>query len=333
MGIVLRPLIENTIESPGWNDLGGTAAIDAYNALYQFLSGIRQADGTPLMDAEGHITSHLSGILFRSANLIEKNINPIYIFDGKPPKFKIKTLEERKEVREHARVEYERAKEEGDEEAAHKYAMATSKVDAYVTDTAKELLTALGIAWVQAPSEGEAQASYMSQVGDVSFAVSQDYDSLLFGAENLVRNITISGKRRIHGKIITVTPERIYLSKVLETLGVTREGLIQIALLVGTDYNSGVSGIGPKKAIKIVKEGKFEENIVNSENSADPQVLCDYFLHPEITKDYNLKSGSANPDKVREILCEIHGFTEERVNAGLDRIGAKKGQATLDSWF
>jgi len=333
MGIALRPLIADAIESPGWNDLGGTAAIDAYNALYQFLSGIRQADGTPLMDEEGHVTSHLSGILFRSANLIEKNITPVYVFDGKPPEFKLKTLQERNEVREHAKEEYERAKEAGDEEAAHRYAMATSKVDEYVTTTAKELLTALGIAWVQAPSEGEAQASYMSQVGDVSYAVSQDYDSLLFGAENLVRNITITGKRKIRGKVITILPERIYLSKVLDTLSLSREELIQIALLVGTDYNSGVDGIGPKKAIKIVKNGNFEEYINNSENSADPLLLQNYFLHPEVTKDYNIKGRSADSDKVREILCEQHGFTEERVNAGLDRIGAKKGQATLDSWF
>lgn len=333
MGVALRALISDAIENPGWDSIGGVAAIDAYNALYQFLSGIRQADGSPLMDEEGRVTSHLSGLLFRSANLIEKNITPVYIFDGKPPEFKMKTLEHRQEIREHAKEEYERAREEGDEEGARRYAMASSKVDAYVKDSAKELLTALGIAWIQAPSEGEAQASFMSQNGDVTYAVSQDYDSLLFGCQTLVRNITISGKRKIRGRVINLYPERLVLSNVLACVGLTREELIQAALLIGTDYNSGVSGVGPKTAVKIVKAGNFEDRIQEAENSADPLLLLNYFLHPEVTTDYNIESRSPDRDRVLEILCEEHGFTEERVSAGLDRIGAKKGQATLDAWF
>ena len=333
MGVALRALLDGCIESPGWDGIGGIAAIDAYNALYQFLSGIRQADGAPLMDEEGRITSHLSGLLFRTANLVEKNITPVYVFDGKPPEFKTATLEKRRQVRENAAAEYERAVKEGDSEAARKYAMASSKVDAYVKDSAKELLTALGIAWIQAPSEGEAQSAFMTQKGDVTYAVSQDYDSLLFGCETLVRNVTISGKRRIRGKVISVYPERLTLSDTLSKLELTREELIQAALLIGTDYNSGVSGIGPKKALKIIRAGNFYEKIEESENAAPADELVSYFLNPEVTTDYEIKSRSADRDKVMEILCEEHGFTYERVNAGLERLGSKKGQATLDAWF
>ncbi|HJJ92109.1 MAG TPA: flap endonuclease-1 [Methanocorpusculum sp.] len=333
MGVALRALLDGCIESPGWDGIGGIAAIDAYNALYQFLSGIRQADGAPLMDEEGRITSHLSGLLFRTANLVEKNITPVYVFDGKPPEFKTATLEKRRQVRENAAAEYERAVKEGDSEAARKYAMASSKVDAYVKDSAKELLTALGIAWIQAPSEGEAQSAFMTQKGDVTYAVSQDYDSLLFGCETLVRNVTISGKRRIRGKVISVYPERLTLSDTLSKLELTREELIQAALLIGTDYNSGVSGIGPKKALKIIRAGNFYEKIEETENSAPPNELIRYFLNPEVTTDYEIKSRSADRDKVMEILCEEHGFTRDRVDAGLERLGSKKGQATLDAWF
>ena len=333
MGVAIRALLDGCIENPGWENLSGTAAIDAYNALYQFLSGIRQADGAPLMDEEGRITSHLSGLLFRSANLIEKNISPVYVFDGKPPAFKEKTLEERSAVREHAKAEWALAVAEGDEEKARRFAMASSKVDAYVRDSAKELLTALGIPWIQAPGEGEAQSSFMTQNGDVSFAVSQDYDSLLFGCETLVRNITISGKRKIRGKVYSVYPERIYAAKTLETLGLTREELIQTALLIGTDYNSGVSGVGPKTAIKIVKAGKFEERISESENAAEPDELIRYFLNPDVTKEYDIAKRTPDNEKVIELLCEEHGFMKERVEAGLEKIHAKKGQATLDSWF
>ena len=333
MGVALRALLDGCIESPGWDGIGGIAAIDAYNALYQFLSGIRQADGAPLMDDEGRITSHLSGLLFRTANLVEKNITPVYVFDGKPPEFKMATLEKRRQVRENAAAEYERAVKEGDSEAARKYAMASSKVDAYVKDSAKELLTALGIAWIQAPSEGEAQSAFMTQRGDVTYAVSQDYDSLLFGCETLVRNVTISGKRRIRGKVISVYPERLTLSDTLAKLELTREELIQAALLIGTDYNSGVSGVGPKTALKIVRAGNFYERIDESENAAQADELVSYFLNPEVTTDYEITNRSADRDKVMEILCEEHGFTRDRVDAGLERLGSKKGQATLDAWF
>lgn len=333
MGVALRPLLAEYKESPGWDELGGIAAIDAFNALYQFLSGIRQADGAPLMDGQGRITSHLSGLLFRNANLIEKNITPIYVFDGKPPVFKASTLAKRREVRENAAESWEKALKEGDEESARKYAMASSKIDAFVVDSAKELLSALGIAWIQAPEEGEAQSSYMTQNGDVTYAVSQDYDSLLFGAPNLVRNITVSGKKRIRGKVFSVHPERLRLEEVLTGLSVTREELIQIALLIGTDYNSGVPGVGPKTAVKIVREGKFYDRISESENAAEPDQLIGYFLDPPVEKSYSIESRSPNPDRVIDLLCGEHGFTQERVEAGLERLGAKKGQATLDAWF
>ncbi|MEA5037166.1 hypothetical protein SDC9_29219 [bioreactor metagenome] len=333
MGVALRPLLAEYKESPGWDGLGGIAAIDAFNALYQFLSGIRQADGAPLMDSEGRITSHLSGLLFRNANLIEKNITPVYVFDGKPPAFKSSTLAKRREVREHAADSWEKALKEGDEESARKYAMASSKIDAFVIDSAKELLSALGIAWVQAPEEGEAQSSYMAQQGDVTYAVSQDYDSLLFGAPDLVRNITVSGKKRFRGKVLSIYPERLNLETVLAGLSVTRQELVQTALLIGTDYNSGVPGVGPKTAVKIVREGKFYDRIGESDNAADPDQLIQYFLDPPVETTYKIENRSPDPDRVIDLLCGKHGFTQERVEAGLERFGAKKGQATLDAWF
>ncbi|MDO5845014.1 MAG: flap structure-specific endonuclease, partial [Methanocorpusculum sp.] len=228
---------------------------------------------------------------------------------------------------------YDRAMKEGDEESARKYAMASSKVDKYITESSKELLSALGIPWIQAPEEGEAQSAFMVNEGDVTYAVSQDYDSLLFGTSNLVRNVTVSGKRKIRGRIVTVVPERLMLGDVLSGLEITREELIQTALLIGTDYNSGVKGIGPKTAIKVVKDGNFFERIEESENSAEPETLINYFLNPPVNDSYTIENRSSDRDKVIEILCEQHGFTKERVESGLEKLGSKKGQATLDSWF
>ncbi|HJJ28162.1 MAG TPA: flap endonuclease-1 [Methanocorpusculum sp.] len=333
MGVALKPVLADFKQQQAWENLSGTAAVDAFNALYQFLSGIRQSDGMPLMDEEGRVTSHLSGLLFRSANLIEKNITPVYVFDGKPPEFKAATLDERRAVRESAQTKWADAVKEGDMEGARKYAAASSKVDQYIIESSKELLTALGICWIQAPEEGEAQSAFMAERGDVTFAVSQDYDSLLFGAPDLVRNVTISGKRRIKGKVISVYPERLYLNEVLSGLELSREELVEAALLIGTDFNSGVVGVGPKTAVKLVREGKFWEHIGEAENAAEPEVLLKYFLHPPVNSDYTIASRSPDRDKVMEILCEEHGFTKERVESGLEKLGAKKGQATLDSWF
>ncbi|HJJ41817.1 MAG TPA: flap endonuclease-1 [Methanocorpusculum sp.] len=333
MGVAIRQLIADYIKNPGWNGICGTAAIDAFNALYQFLSSIRQTDGTPLMDKEGRVTSHLNGILFRTANLAEKNITPIFIFDGKPPQFKRVTLQKRRIIRENATDAWEKAAKEGDEEESRKYARATSKVDTYIAESSKELLTALGIPWILAPEEGEAQSAYMVQNGDVTYAVSQDYDSLLFGTADLVRNITVSGRKKVHGRVLSVFPERIKLEDVLSGLGITREELIQTALLVGTDYNSGVNRVGPKTAVKIVKQGMFDERIIESENAAEPDVLINYFMNPPVCKDYVIKSKSPDRDKVLELLCEEHGFAKERVESGLEKLGYMKGQSTLDSWF
>ncbi|HJJ90513.1 MAG TPA: flap endonuclease-1 [Methanocorpusculum sp.] len=333
MGIALRPLIEAYTEHLSWDQLCGIAAIDAYNALYQFLSGIRQSDGTPLMDDEGNLTSHLSGILFRTANLVEKNVIPVYVFDGIPPAFKEDTLTERRARRENAKTSWERSVKYGDGVSARKYAVASSQVDAFITDSSKKLLTVLGIPWIQAPGEGEAQAAYMASVGDVTYAVSQDYDSLLFGTPKLLRNLTISGKRRQHGKYISVYPERFLLEDILHGLDMTQVELIASALLIGTDYNSGVRGVGPKTAIKIVRDGKFDECITESESAVDPEEILRYFLNPPVEKTYTIEKKAPMREKALELLCEQYGFSEERVSTGLDRLEITQYQKRLDFWL
>ncbi|MDK2783923.1 MAG: flap endonuclease, partial [Thermococcaceae archaeon] len=199
---------------------GKKVAIDAFNAIYQFLSTIRQRDGTPLMDSKGRITSHLSGLFYRTINLMEAGIKPAYVFDGKPPEFKKKELEKRAEYREEAQEKWEEALARGDMEEAKKYAQRASKVNEMLIEDAKKLLELMGIPWVQAPSEGEAQAAYMASKGDVWASASQDYDSLLFGTPRLVRNLTITGKRKLPGKdvYVEVKPELIVLEEVLKEL-------------------------------------------------------------------------------------------------------------------
>lgn len=315
-------------------------AIDAYNILYQFLSIIRQRDGTPLTDSHGNITSHLSGILYRMTNLVESGIKPVFVFDGKPPEMKLRTLGKRKEVRENAREKWDEAKEKGLAEEAFKYAQASAKVNADIVNDAKHLLQLMGIPYVQAPSEGEAQAAYMVQKGDADLVGSQDYDAMLFGAPDVVRNLTITGKRKMPRKniYVDVKPEVVNLDESLQILGVKRSQLIDIAICVGTDYNSGLDGIGPKKAIKLIKE---HENIEVALEDIDKSIdnldeMKEFFLHPPVTDEYALEWKDPNKEKLIEFLCSEHDFSEERVSKAADRLGAASGtrrQKTLDQWF
>ncbi len=343
MGVNLRVLIPKT--KVDFKSLSGkSVAIDAYNTLYQFLAIIRQPDGTPLKDRSGRITSHLSGLLYRTANLVEMGIKVAYVFDGIPPALKEVEIKRRAKIKAEALVKYERALKEGKVEEARSYAQMTSRLKDYMAEDSKRLLTELGVPWIQAPSEGEAQAAYLTRKRATDYCGSQDYDSLLFGATALVRNVTISGRRKIPRKpvYVEVVPEIIKLDQVLKELGITREQLIDVAMLVGTDFNpDGVKGIGPKTALKLIKKhGNVEEAVTELEDAefpAEPKRIREIFLNPKVTDNYRLDWGEPDVDGVVEFLCRERDFSEDRVRKALDKMTAgikeAKSKTTLESWF
>ena len=333
MGVALRDIIADYKVPVTWEGLSGVAAVDANNALYQFLTIIRQPDGTPLMDRHGRVTSHLSGILFRMVNFLEKGIKPVFVFDGKPPDLKEATNAVRRKSRDEAGEKWKEAVERGDEEEAYKQARSSTRVDETAIATSKELLGLLGIPFVQAPTEGEAQAASMVQKGDARYAVSQDYDTLLFGTPTLVRNLTVSGKRKIRGRVVTVSPERVVLAEVLAGLHLTREQLIEIGILVGTDFNPGAEGVGAKTALKIVLKGEFAAKLAEKCPGFDPAPVMEFFLHPPVTSDYSLVWGHPDTAGIKKMLCDGYDFAEERVDAALEGYTVKAGQKTLESWF
>jgi len=333
MGVALRDIIAEYKTPVTWEALPGIAAIDANNALYQFLTIIRQPDGTPLMDRQGRITSHLSGILFRMASFMEKGIRPVFVFDGKPTALKQATIDERRKVRDEAGEKWKVAIERGDEEEAYKQARSAARVDDTIIATSQELLGLMGIPVVQAPGEGEAQASYMVAKGDARYVVSQDYDTLLFGAPLLVRNLTVSGKRKIRGRQITVNPERIVLAEVLGGLHLTREQLIEIGILTGTDFNPGVAGVGAKTGLKIIQKGEFAQKLKEKLPDFDPAPVLDLFLHPPVTDSYAIAAGHPDPEGIRKMLCDRYDFSVDRVDKAMEGFSVKAGQKTLERWF
>lgn len=323
MGTAIGDIVES--KEIDFEDLKGKIiAVDAYNIIYQFLSSIRQRDGTPLKDSNGNITSHLSGILYRNSNLIQDGIKLVYVFDGKPDIMKEGTLEKRKERKKKAESEYEEALERGDLKTARTKAQQTSRMSDEIEKSSKELLDALGIPYIQAPAEGENQAAHMVKKGDAWAVGSQDFDSLLVGADRLVRNLTVSGKRKLPGRneYKEIKPELISLEKMLDELGVTREQLVDIALLCGTDYNEGVKGIGPKRGLKYVKKyGDIEQVLKEKDETINNvQEIKALFLEPKVTEDYDITFKDPDINKVKKFLCDEHEFSESRVDKALEKI-------------
>lgn len=323
---------------------GRKVAFDGHNILYQFLAIIRGRSGEPLRDKEGRITSHLSGLIYRNSNLMEAGVQIAYVFDGKPPDLKTGVVERRRIDRRDAQVKYKKALREGKPEEAKVYAQQAVTATAEIVEDAKILLNLMGAPWVQAPSEGEAQSAHMAIKGDVNAVASQDFDSLLFGAPVLVRNLSVTGRRKLPRKnlYIKIEPEIIELQTLLRDLDITREQLIDVGLLVGTDYNQkGVKGIGPKTAIKLVRKyGTIEFALSHIKNAEFPfpiEEIKELFLKPKVTDDYRLEWKPPDTDGIVEYLCEEHDFSKGRVTTAIKKIeeGYKKvkGRTTLERWF
>ncbi len=338
MGINLADIV--TSEPRTLEDFSGKIlAIDAFNTLYQFLAIIRQPDGTPLMDHQGRVTSHLSGIIYRVSNFVAAGIKPAFVFDGEPPRLKARTIVARGEIKRRAEREWREAVEIGDLATARTKAMQTSRLTEEMVDQSKRLLDLLGIPWVQAPAEGEAQASAMARTGVAYAAASQDFDSLLFGSPRLVKNLAISGRRKLPRKdvYVDVQPEEISLEATLANLGITREQFVDMGLLIGTDFNEGVKGIGPKKALALIKkhgslEPALEELGVEIESKDEVREI---FLHPKVIEVAGVEFNDPDKDGVRRMLCDDHDFSRDRIDAALEKFGAARSeqkQQSLDGW-
>lgn len=317
-------------------------AIDAYNTIYQFLSAIRQRDGTPLADASGNPTSHLTGLFSRTSKLREANIKPVFIFDGKPPEMKQGTLLKRKDIKENAARNYEVAKAEGNLEDMKKFAQATSRITPQILEESKKLLDLMGIPWINAESEAEAQAAYMASKGDVAFVGSQDYDSFLFGAEHVIRNLGISGKQKVPGKTAYVPKEmeHVSLTRSLTELGITHDQLIDVAICTGTDFNEGISRVGAKTALKLIRKHGDIQTLLKEEQmdirSCVPvEDIQEFFRNPPVTAEYQLKWSCPKSEELHSFLVNEKNFSEKNVGKNIEMLVSKantKRQACLGDW-
>ncbi len=348
MGVKINELVHNVKRTITFENLfNKRIAIDAFNTIYQFLAIIRQRDGTPLKDYEGNVTSHLSGLFYRSINFIEHNIKPIYVFDGVATELKLETIKERKKIKDDAKKKMVEAQEAEDFREAKKFAQQTSKLNSDMIEESKKLLENMGIPVFQASSEGEAQSAYLVEKGDAWACASQDYDTLLFGGERLVRNFAVSRSKKVKDTTVTLDIEYVSLPKLLENLEITREQLVEMGILIGTDFFSGIHGIGQHKALDLIKKYKSIKNIVSEKvkvGKKDIQLdlelveqVKNIFLTPDIRNNYpKIKFSKINYEKIKELLIEIHNFDNRRVENALDRLrklDSSKTQISLDNFI
>ena len=325
MGVNLTPVI--TRHQVDLEYFGGkTLAVDAAIELYQFLSIVRLRDGSPLMDSHGHVTSHLSGIVFRTTRLIaDYGIRPIFVFDGKPPDLKAAEIEKRREAKKQALAEYEKARAAGDMAAAWSKIVMSTRLTREMVDDAKRLLSLLGIPSVQSPSEGEAQAASMVQRGHAYTVAGKDYDSLLFGSPRLARFVALQSREFLPsiGRYRVSPPEIIDLEENLKAMFLSRKQLVEAAILVGTDYDEGVKGIGPKKAVDALKKyGSIESlpGAIREQLPPNYEAIREYFLHPDIDENPVIEKRRMDLEGAVKFLCEERDFSEQRVRTALDRL-------------
>ncbi len=311
-------------------------AVDAFNAIYQFLSSIRQPDGTPLMDSKKRVTSHLSGLFYRNIALLSEGIKLIYVFDGEYNALKGRTHDKREELKHEAKEKYEKAKDEEDIEAMGKYARAFSKLDEEMIKESKELLEAMGISVVRAPGEGEMQCAQLVKDGEAYAVGSQDYDALVVGGTRLIQNLTLARKRKTPSGFVYISPEIIEYKTVLNSLDINPDQFICLAILVGTDFNpGGVKGIGPKKALALVKQRKYPVEIfkeVEYQLDFNWQDVFEIFKKPDV-KAIKIKIQTLSEEKNKKLLVKEHDFSLERIEKQLEKLREVKKQSAQKTLF
>lgn len=321
------------------NFFGRKIAIDASMCIYQFLIAVRQEDGGNLTNENGETTSHLMGTFYRTIRLLENGIKPVYIFDGKPPDLKGHELVKRQERRADAQASLEKATDAGDNENIEKFNRRLVKVTKEHSLECQKLLELMGIPCVVAPCEAEAQCAALVKADKVYAVGTEDMDALTFGSNVLLRHLTFSESRKMSIK-------EFHLSKVLEGMELNQEEFIDLCILLGCDYCDTIKGVGPKRAIDLIKEYKSIEKIIENLDSKKYTIpenwlykqARDLFINPEITdaKEINLEWKDPDEEGIIQYMCNEKGFAEDRMRNGIKKIikSRKTGtQVRLDSFF
>ncbi|MFT4343440.1 MAG: flap endonuclease-1 [Candidatus Woesearchaeota archaeon] len=341
MGIAIKELVAGK-EIPLKSLSQKVICMDMSLLLYQFLTTIRQSDGSYFTDSKGNVTSHLIGLSSRLPRLIQQGIQLVCIFDGKSPELKRKEQEKRHKVKEEAQQKYESAEARHDIVEMKKYAGRTAKLTSEIIEETKQFVSACGLPIIEAPSEAEVQASHMVKKGDAYAVATQDADALMVGSPRVIRNLSLLGKRKVTSKLDyqTYEPELVELSDVLNGLGIDHEQFILLCILIGTDFNpGGVKGIGPKNALKLVKEHKTKDALITALKDSlefDFDEVYTTIKTIPVSDEYTLRWNPVDFDALEKILITNHNFSEERVMKMIEQLrtySESRKQTNLSSFW
>ncbi|AEO98236.1 flap endonuclease-1 [Emiliania huxleyi virus 201] len=311
---------------------GKVIMIDASMQIYQCLIAIRQGPSGQLAASEGEVTSHLTGIFYRTIRLIEAGIKPVYVFDGKPPVLKKKELDKRNERQAQALSELKLTDDATEVEKQEKRSVRATREH---SEEVKKMLTLMGIPVIQAPCEAEATCAAYVKTGKAYATATEDMDSLTFGSTYVIRHINSTDQKK--------QPTVEYsLPNILNDMGITMDQFIEICILSGCDYTKTIKGIGPTRAYQLIQEHSTIENVLgvlkkkHGEEQFSTMVPDDYpieavrdlFNNPEVDITQELTWNTINRDALIAFLVEEKKFSADRVNKGCDRILAAKAKGT-----
>jgi flap endonuclease-1 len=315
------------IEEVTFEDLeGGVVAVDAHNWLYRYLTiTVKFTNESVYTTEAGAEVANLIGIVQGLPKFFENDLTPVFVFDGGVTELKSDEIEERRSAKRDAEEKMAAAKEAGDTVEAARFESRTQRLTDTIHETTRELLALLDVPSIEAPAEGEAQAAYMARTDDdVDYAGSEDYDSLLLGAPVTLRKLTTRGN-----------PERMDFQRTLEKHDLTWEQLVDVALLIGTDFNDGLTGFGPTTALDAIHEHGDLSSVLAAEDETIDQAeqIRELFLNPDVTDDYEL-NGDPNPDieAAKQYVAETWEIPGDEVERGFERIGEAVTQTGLDRW-
>ena len=342
MGCNLRDLAQpETLELSTLT--GQKIGVDAFLTAFQFLTTIRdrspEGDGGPLKSSNGKVVSHLMGFLNRTTTLLAAGIKPVFVFDGKAPELKADEIAMRKARREEARAIHQQAIEAGDFALAQKMAQRIISYTPEMVQETKQLLDLLGVPWVDAKAEGEGQAAVMATLGQLDAVATQDWDALLYGAPVLIRNMMTAGNKS-HGRIVKA--QKIILEDLLDEHQLTRKQLIDLAIMIGTDFHPGIKGIGPKTGIKLIKQFGDIETICQEKGKEVPERLDEiraiFHNHPsnEVASE-KLQMGEVDVEGLCQFLQVERQFSQRRMDNAMEKLKQaglvrESGQTSLFSF-
>ncbi|WP_262176442.1 flap endonuclease-1 [Haloarcula laminariae] len=314
------------IEDVAFEELDGrVVAVDAHNWLYRYLTTtVKFTSDHKYTTADGEEVANLIGVVQGLPKFFEHDLTPVFVFDGAVTELKDDEVAKRREQREKYEDELEKAREAGDSTRVAKLDSRTQRLTDTIVETTRGLLERLDVPVVDAPAEGEGQASYMARQGDVDYVGTEDYDALLFGAPYTLRQLTSSGD-----------PELMDFEATLESTGLTWEQLVDAAILMGTDFNEGISGIGPKTAIKLLREhgDLFAVLEARGEHVDHADRIRSLFLDPAVTDNYAIPDDiDPDLDAAREYVTDEWEVDPEEVRRGFERIDESVVQTGLDRW-